>query len=200
MKNIYCYHVAFKTFLFILPCCLVSKLCPTFLWPAWTVVRQVPLSIGFPGKNTRVVCHFLLQGIFLTQGSNLHLLHYQADSLLLLFSCSSVSYSLWPHGLQHTKLPCHSLSPGVCLNSCPLRWWCHLTISSSIALFCPQSLPALGCFPVSWLFTSRDQSIGLHLQPQSFQWIFRVDFLQPGLILLSKVDSLPLSYLGSPSR
>ena len=118
---------------------------------------------------------------------------------LLLFSRSVLSDSLWPHGLQHTKLPCPSPSPRVCSNSCPLSR-CHPTISSSIALFCPQSLPALGCFPVSWLFTSRDQSIGLHLQPQSFQWIFRVDFLQPGLILLSKVDSLPLSYLGSPSR
>ena len=49
----------------------------------WTVAHQSPLSIDFPGKNTRVGCHFLLQGIFLTQGLYLDLLHWQANSLLL---------------------------------------------------------------------------------------------------------------------
>ena len=51
----------------------------------WTVARQAPVSLDFPDKNTGVGCHFLLQGIFPTQGSNpslLHLLHWQADSLL----------------------------------------------------------------------------------------------------------------------
>ena len=48
-----------------------------------TVVHQAPLSMGFPGKNTGAVCHFLLWGIFPTQGSNLQLLHWQADSLPL---------------------------------------------------------------------------------------------------------------------
>ena len=52
----------------------------------WTVAHQAPLSRDFPSKNTRVGCHFLLQGIFLTLGSNTHLLcllHWQEDSLLL---------------------------------------------------------------------------------------------------------------------
>ena len=51
---------------------------------------------------------------------------------------------LQPHGLQHARLPCPSLSPGVCSNSCPLSQWCHLIISSSVTLFssCPQSFPA----------------------------------------------------------
>ena len=48
----------------------------------WTVVCQAPLSMGFPG-NTGTGCHFLLHGIFPIQGSNLHLLHWQADSLPL---------------------------------------------------------------------------------------------------------------------
>ena len=52
---------------------------------------------------------------------------------LLLFSCSVMSDSLWPHGLQHARLPCPSLSPGLCSNSCPLSWWCHPTISSSVS-------------------------------------------------------------------
>ena len=51
--------------------------------------------------------------------------------VVLLFSRSVASDSLRPHGLQHTRLPCPSLSPGICSNSCPLSWWCYLTISSS---------------------------------------------------------------------
>ena len=51
-----------------------------FLWPPWTVAHQAPLSMGFPRKNTGMGCHFRLQGIFLTQGSNQHLQHWQADS------------------------------------------------------------------------------------------------------------------------
>ena len=88
-----------------------------------------------------------------------------------------MSNSLWPHGLQHGRLPCASLSPRVCSNSCPLTWWCHITISSSVALFssCPQSLPASGSFPMSWLFASGGQSIGasafteIRVQAQSLQ-------------------------------
>ena len=73
-----------------------------------------------------------------------------------------MSSSLWPHGLQHTRLPCSSLSPGACSNSCALIWWYHPTISSSIfPLFsCLQSFPESGSFPKSWLFVSGGQSIG----------------------------------------
>ena len=61
-----------------------------------------------------------------------------------------MSDSLWPHGLQHAKLPCPSPTPGACSNSCPLSRWCHPTISSSVAPFsCPQSFPALGSFQMS---------------------------------------------------
>ena len=68
-------------------------------------------------------------------------------SVLLLFSCSVMSDTLQPHGLQHARLPCSSSSPGVCSNSCPLSWWCHPTISSFVALFsCPQSFPASPSF------------------------------------------------------
>ena len=68
--------------------------------------------------------------------------------LLLLFSRSFVSNSLQPHGLQHARLPCPSLSPGVCSNSYPLSQWCHPTILSSVTLFsfCLQSFPALRSF------------------------------------------------------
>ena len=69
--------------------------------------------------------------------------------------CCSISRScptLWPHGLLHARLPCPSLSPRVCSDSCPLSRWCHL-ISSSVAPFssCPQSFPASGSFSMSQL-------------------------------------------------
>ena len=79
------------------------------------------------------------------------------------FSCSVVSDSLWPHEPQHTRPPCPSPTPGVYPNPCPLSRWCHPTISSSVIPFssCPQSFPASGSFPMSQLFTSNDQSIGV---------------------------------------
>ena len=70
-----------------------------------------------------------------------------------LFSCSVMSDSLQPHGLQHTRLSCPSLSPRVCSISCPLNQWCHSTISSSAIPFfsCLQSFPASEFFPMSQL-------------------------------------------------
>ena len=73
-----------------------------------------------------------------------------------------MSDSLWPHELQHARLPCPSLSPGVYSGSCPLSRWCHPAISSSVIPFssCLQSFPASRSFPTSWLFTSGSQSTG----------------------------------------
>ena len=77
------------------------------------------------------------------------------------FSCSVMSISLWLHGLQYTRPPCPSPTPEVCSNSCPLSWWCHPTISSSVIPFSSrlQSFPAPGSFPVSQFFPSGGQSI-----------------------------------------
>ena len=77
-------------------------------------------------------------------------------ALLISYCCCSVAQSwrtLWPHGLQHVRLPCPSPSPEVCPSSCPLHWWCHPAISSSDALFsfCPQSFPA---YPIYWIISS----------------------------------------------
>ena len=80
---------------------------------------------------------------------------------LLLFSCSVMSDSLWPHGLQHKRLPWPSPSPRACSNSCPLNWGYYPIISSSVVLFsCLQSFPTLGAF-LSQLFVSGGQSIGV---------------------------------------
>ena len=73
-----------------------------------------------------------------------------------------MSDSLRPHGLQQARPPCPSPTPRVYSNSCPLSWWCHPTISSSVIPFssCPQSFPASGSFQMSQFFTSGGQSIG----------------------------------------
>ena len=78
------------------------------------------------------------------------------------FSCSIVSNSLRPHGLQHARLPCPSPTPRACSNSCPSNQWCHPTISSSVIPFssCLWSVPASGSFQMSQLFASGGQSIG----------------------------------------
>ena len=84
------------------------------------------------------------------------------NKILSQFSYSVMSNSLWPHGLQHTRLPCPSPTPGACSNSCPLSQWCHPTISSSVVPFSShlQSSPASGSFPMSQFFASGSQSIG----------------------------------------
>ena len=71
-------------------------------------------------------------------------------------SVTKLCLTLQPHGLQHARLPCPSLSPRVCSNSCLLSWGCHPTISSPAALFsfCLPSFPASGSFPMSQLLTS----------------------------------------------
>ena len=71
--------------------------------------------------------------------------------------------TLWPHELQHARLPCPSPTPRACPNSRPPSWWCHPTISSSVIPFssCLQSFPASGFFQMSQLFTSGGQSIGV---------------------------------------
>ena len=68
--------------------------------------------------------------------------------LLLLPGHSVMSYSLQPHGLQHARLPCSSLYPWVCSNSCPLSQWCHPTISSSVLhlLLLPSIFASIGVF------------------------------------------------------
>ena len=95
------------------------------------------------------------------------ILHHCCDSSLILvssvqFSHSVVSNSLQPHGLQHTRLPCPSLSSRVCSNSCPSSRWCHPTISFSVVPFssCLQSFPTSWSFPMSQLFSSGGQSTG----------------------------------------
>ena len=127
-----------------------DSLQPHGLWPA-----RLLHPWDFPDKDTVVGCHFLLQWIFLTQSLNpISWVSCWATSCFLVQSLSCVW--LWPHGLKRARLPCPSLSPRVCSNSCPLSRSCHSTISSSVARSssCPQYFPVSGSFPIShWSFS-----------------------------------------------
>ena len=88
---------------------------------------------------------------------------HHLESSSVQFSCSVVSDSLRPHGLQHFRLPCPSPTPRVYSNSYPLSRWCHPTILSSVVPFssCLQSVPVSGSFQMSQFFASGGQSIGV---------------------------------------
>ena len=116
---------------------------------------------------------------------------YIYNGILLLFSHPVVSYSLQPHGLQHTRPPCPSPSPRVCPSSCPLNRWCHLIISFS-ALSSPFVVSLSqhrGLF--QWVSSSHQVAkvLELQFQHQTFQWGFRVDFQKA-----FRVDSLRISW------
>ena len=99
------------------------------------------------------------------------------------------------HGLQHARLPCPSLSPGVCSNSCPLSRWCHPTILFPVALFssCPQYFPASGSFLVSWLFITDGQSIGASssVLPKNIQGWFPLGLTDMISLLSQESSSAP---------
>ena len=113
--------------------------------------------------------------------------------------CSSVtvlSDALWPHRLQHARIPCPSLSLGAYSNSCQLSQWCHPTVSSSVALFssCPQYFPASESFSMSQLFASGDQTIrasasDLHMHIQSWFPLGLIDLVSLQSKWLSRVFS-----------
>ena len=112
----------------------------------WVILHYIPLFIFF--------IHLSVDGL----SDCMHVL-----AIVNQFSCSVVSDSLWPHGLQHTRPSCPSATPGVYSNSCPSSWWCHPTISSSVVPFssCLHSFPASWSFPMSQFFASGGQSVGV---------------------------------------
>ena len=98
------------------------------------------------------------------------------------FSCLVVSNSLWPHGLQHTRLPCPSPTPRAYSNSCPSHQWCHPTISSSIFPFssCLQSFSASGFFSKESILCIRWPkywSFSFSISPSSELISFKIDWL-----------------------
>ena len=119
----------------------------------WTAAYQAPPSMGFSSQEywsgvPLPSPHTIIKRIKLREQKNIF------SSVQL--SHPAMSYSLWPHGLQHARLPCPSPTAGAYSKSCPSYWWCHATISFSVIPFSSlfQSFPASGSFPISWFFTS----------------------------------------------
>ena len=110
------------------------------------------------------------------------------------FSCSAVSDSLQPHGLQHVRLPCPSPTPGTCTNSRPSNRQLHPTISFSIILFssCLQPFPASWSFPMSQFLASGGQSIGASASASVFPMNIQ-DWFPLGLTALISLQSKELS-------
>ena len=135
------------------------------LWKSW----KSRISHFFPPLLTSLLCTF-------SNPYSLSLTDYDYTIILLdessvfyiqfssvQFTCSVMSDSLRPHELQHARPPCPSPTPRVYPNACPLSWWCHPTISSSVVPFssCPQSFLASGSFQMSQLFPSGGQGLGV---------------------------------------
>ena len=120
-KNIYINHY----FMFLFHC-------EKYLWTFFSLWK-IPLNSSWK--------YFLNECIIICHIKCYFRIHWCFYSLLL-FSCW-VTSDIRPQGQKHARLPCPSVSPGVCSNLCPLGWWCHQAILSSVAPFsCPQSFPA----------------------------------------------------------
>ena len=156
--------------------------------------KTIALAIGtFVGKVRSLLFNMLFVKGFLPRSKHLLIYAY-------IYYCCSVAQScltLWPHGLQHTRLPWPSPSPWVCSNSCPLSQWCHPTISSSVVPFssCPQSFPASGTFaesslhirwPKYWSFSLSTSNAYSGLISFRIDWL---DFLEVQGILKSLLST-----------
>ena len=120
-----------------------------------------------------------------------------------------MSDSLQPHGMQNTRPPCPSPTPGACSNSYPSRKWCHPTISSSVVRFssCRQYFPASGSFPMSQFFASGGQSIGVSapasVLPKDIQdwfplgWTCWISLLSKGLLRVFNITVQKHQFFGS---
>ena len=135
---------------------------------------------------------------------------YPSSIQSVQFSCSVLSDSLWPHVLQHTRLPCPS--PRAYSNSS--SWWCHPTISSLVIAFSShlQFFPESESFPMCQFFTSGGQSIAgsasasvlpMNIQDQLTGWNSLQSKALPRVFLLQwqfkSINSLALSFLYSPT-
>ena len=145
------------------------------MWNPFVLLKLLDYHL-LPVITTFVIIFFIhhVIGPFSTLATTLK------DFSSVQFSRSVVSNSLRPNGLQHTRPPCPSQTPGAYSNSCPSSWWCHPTISFSVVPFssCLQSFPSSGSLPVNQLFGSGGQSIG------SFSFSISLSNEHSGLISL----------------
>ena len=145
---------------------------PCLLWPSSSSSASAfSLAVLLRNKYDGIICLPQLLNDFFSS---------------VQFSHSVMSDSLRPDELQHARPPCPSPTPGVHPNPCPLSWWCHPTISSSVVPFssCPQSFPASGSFPMNQFFPSGGQSIGVSASTS--------------VLPMNIQDWFPLGWTGSP--
>ena len=187
-------------------------------WTCVTINKSSPWKLGYEVPRTHYILSVKCKHL-MSIASRWHLTFQFFYYLLLLsFQFShSVMPNPRPHGLQQARPPCPSPTPRPYSNSCPLCWWCHPTISPSIA----PSMPAFnfsqhqGLF--QWVSSSHQVAkvLEFQLQHQSFQWIFRTDFLWDGLggsprsprdsqessptLQFKSINSSVLSFLYSPT-
>ena len=159
-------------------------------------IQEAPDMFGRLPKSERYLSHYLTENAVLTPVHSLYFFYsllfcqkennkkkYSSHKMKISsvqFSCSVVSDSLQPHGLQHARPPCPPPTLRACPNSCPSSRWCYPTISSSVFHFssCPQSFPASGSFPMSvlcirWLkYWSFSFSISPSKQPKGLSRVF----------------------------
>ena len=137
--------------------------------------------------NKNIACHISKQKMLWPSGHQPSQppLNVSVQFSSVQFSHSFMSNSLWPHGLQHARLPCPSPTSKAYSKSCPLHWWCDPIISSSVV----PSPPAFNLSQHQGLFQwisslyQVTKVLEFQLRYQSFQWTFRVDFLKDGLVL-----------------
>ena len=155
---------------------------PTFCCP---IICSLPGSSVHEISQARILKCLAISysgGIFLTQGLNLCLLHWQilyhwttwetcscAQFSSVQFTCSVRSDSLWLHGLQHARPPCQSPMAGVYANPCPLSQWCHPTISCSVVPFssCPQSFPVFSNESAPHIWWPKYWSFSFNISPSN---------------------------------
>ena len=141
----HCFCFMFWGFFFGLQACGISASWPG-IEPAPPALESEVLTTGTPGKS--------LWHVLKTSNGRSDTVSFPS---LCCCSAAKSCLTLWFHGLQHARLPCPTLSPAICSDSCPLSRWCLPTISSSVSPFpsCPQSFPASGSFPMSQLSALR---------------------------------------------
>ena len=147
----------------------VAQSCPT-LCDLWTAACQTPLSMGFPGKNTGVGYHFLLQRIFLTQGSNLSLLHWQVDSSPLSHQGCLCIHKLWSRKI-------HGWTMSTCWGSGGMNYWTwSFILQGAETRQCTGLGKGPQRFRLSWIWSGRwpVNIISTHFLPpnipQPLQW------------------------------
>ena len=145
--------------------CIIKSVLMTSLYCSCV---SMGASLGQVGEDRFPLIHIhrtgfvkMMRCVFCLKTHSLPILPFSRDSVQ--FSCSVMSSSLQPYGIQHIRLPCPTPTPRAYSNSCTSSQWCHPASSSSAITFssCPQSFPASGSFQMSQLFTSGGQSTGV---------------------------------------